>query len=79
MARICPVPGCGEPATRGEDWQPQPLGPIEAYAQGVRLEVRPVDIAVVLTLCDLHAGVLAAAGVAAVEQRLTEWGWRPLG
>lgn len=76
--RNCQVPGCGEDATRGEDWQEPQLRPVEAYRQGIELGLTVRDIAVVLRLCDTHADELARTAWEASERLLAAWQWRPL-
>jgi hypothetical protein len=74
----CMAKDCGRPATRGETWTGEPLGEIEQYQKGIRLDLSVKDIAVRLALCDDHARELTAAAWQSVLSVLNEWNWQPL-
>jgi hypothetical protein len=74
----CMARDCQRPATRGETWTDEPLGAIEQYQKGIRLELSVQDLAVRLTLCDEHARALTIAAWRSVLSVLDEWGWHPL-
>lgn len=74
----CAARECPHPATRGENWGNDQLGPVETYRVGVQLRLTVLDMAVGLTLCEEHAQALTALAWNPVLAQLAEWGWRPL-
>jgi len=75
----CDVRDCAEAATRGEMWDGDQWGPIEAYRKGIQLRLTVLDLAVMLKLCDTHAKTLVDAAWTPALTLLGEWGWRPTG
>ena len=75
----CVVPDCGRQATNGENWRAEcGLTPLVAHQKGIELKLTVRDIAVVLELCDEHAGELTGAAWKGALDVLAGWGWEPL-